>query len=114
ILKGYRKRWKIECLFRALKTKGFRLENTHMTLPNHVTRLLCLLTLAYVWTVLVGIDQETALKKHGRRAWSVVTLGLRSLVRAYSHQVGASVDELPHLIRLWTPRQTTAVESVGY
>ncbi|CAM4044846.1 hypothetical protein DEFR109230_19400 [Deinococcus frigens] len=85
-----------------------------MTLPNHVTRLLCLLTLAYVWTVLVGIDQETALKKHGRRAWSVVTLGLRSLVRAYSRQAGASVDELLHLIRLWTPRQTTAVESVGY
>ncbi|QFP78344.1 transposase [Deinococcus sp. AJ005] len=100
ILKGYRKRWKIECLFRALKTKGFRLESTHMTLPGHVTRPLCLLTLAYVWSVLVGINQETALKKHGRRAWSVVTLGLRSLVRASSRQFGASGDELLHLIRL--------------
>ncbi|MFK7602160.1 transposase [Deinococcus sp. SM5_A1] len=114
ILKGYRKRWKIECLFRALNTLGFRLENTHMTLPGHVTRLLCLLTLAYVWSVLVGIDQDPALKKHGRRAWSVVTLGLRSLVRATSCQVGTSVDELLHLIRLWTPPQTTGAESVGY
>ena len=114
ILKGYRKRWKIECLFRALKTKGFRLENTHMTLPGHVTRLLCLLTLAYVWSVLVGTLQETALKTHGRRAWSVVTLGLQSLVRAYSRQVGASVDELLHLIQLWMPHQTMRAESVGY
>ncbi|CAM3539967.1 hypothetical protein DESA109040_15755 [Deinococcus saxicola] len=85
-----------------------------MTLPGHVTRLLCLLTLAYVWSVLVGIDQETVLKTHGRRAWSVVTLGLRSLVRASSRQVGASVDELLHLIRLWMPHQTTGAESVGY
>ncbi|CAM3176647.1 Mobile element protein [Deinococcus saxicola] len=114
ILKGYRKRWKIECLFRALKTKGFRLENTHMTLPGHVTRLLCLLTLAYVWSVLVGTLQETALKTHGRRAWSVVTLGLRSLVRAFSRQVGASVDELLHLIRLWMPHHTMGAETVGY
>lgn len=114
ILKGYRKRWKIECLFRALKTKGFRLENTHMTRPTHVTRLLCLLTLAYVWSVLVGIDQDTALKTHGRRAWSVVTLGLRALVRASSRQIGTSMDELLHLIQFRTPDQTRAAESVGY
>ena len=79
-----------------------------------MTRLLCLLTLAYVWSVLVGIDQDMTLKKHGRRAWSVVTLGLRALVRASSRQVGASMDELLHLIGLWTPHQTTGAESVGY
>lgn len=114
ILKGYRKRWKIECLFRALKTKGFRLENTHMTLPDHVTRLLCLLILAYLWTVLVGIDQDITLKKHGRRAWSVVTLGLRELVRAYSRSTGMTADEFLNMIQLWMPRQTTGAESVGY
>lgn len=114
ILKGYRKRWKIECLFRALKSKGFRLENTHMTLRAHVARLLCLLTLAYVWSVLVGINQDTVIKRHGRRAWSVVTLGLRILVRASSRQVGSLTDELSNLIQLWTLCQTDAGESVGY
>ncbi|OLV17855.1 Mobile element protein [Deinococcus marmoris] len=108
ILKGYRQRWKIECLFRALKTKGFNLENTHMTLPAHVTRLLCLLILGYVWSVLVGIDQEAALKKHGRRAWSVISLGLRSLVRACSRQIGDSAEDLLNLIQLWMPPQRTA------
>jgi len=45
---GYRKRFRIECLFRALKTKEFKLESTHMTLPEHMEPLLCLLTLTYV------------------------------------------------------------------
>lgn len=49
ILKACRKRWKIECLFRALKSKGFQLENTHMTLHDYLERLLCVPTLAYVW-----------------------------------------------------------------
>ncbi|MFK7602097.1 transposase, partial [Deinococcus sp. SM5_A1] len=94
-----------------LNTLGFRLENTHMTLPGHVTRLLCLLTLASVWSVLVGTLQDMTLKKHG---WSVVTLGLRSLVRASSHQVGASGVELLDLIQLWMPHQTIGAETVGY
>lgn len=85
-----------------------------MTLPEHVKRLLCLLTLAYVWCVLVGSDQDTVIKKHGRRAWSVVTLGLRSLVRACSRQREMSADELLHFIRLWTLPQTETGESVGY
>ncbi|OLV15359.1 hypothetical protein BOO71_0015133 [Deinococcus marmoris] len=61
ILNGYRKRWKIECLFRALKTSGFWLDGTHMKFPTHVTRLLCLLILTSVWSVLIGTLQETAL-----------------------------------------------------
>ncbi|MFB9993879.1 transposase [Deinococcus oregonensis] len=84
ILSGYRKRFRIECLFRALKSKGFKLESTHMTLHDHVERLLCLLTLAYVWCVLVGLLQTLTVKVHGRRAWSVVTLGLRTLVRTFA------------------------------
>ena len=42
---GYRRRFRIECLFRALKTKGFKRESSHMTLHMDVERLLCLLTL---------------------------------------------------------------------
>ncbi len=114
ILKGYRKRWKIECLFRALKSKGFKLENTHMTLRSHVARLLCLLTLAYLWSVLVGIDQDKVLKKHGRSAWSVMTLGLRTLVRACSRQGATLTDELLNLLQLQTPHQKAEGESVGY
>ncbi len=102
----YRKRFRIECLFRALKTKGFKLESTHMTLHDHVERLLCLLTLTYVWCVLVGVLEECPLKRHGRRAWSVVTLGLRALVRSISRKADRDDEEVLTLIRLLELSQT--------
>jgi len=103
---GYRKRFRIECLFRALKTKGFKLESTHMTLHDHVERLLCLLTLTYIWCVLAGILQECPLKRHGRRAWSVVTLGLRTLVRSISRVADHDDKEVLALIKLLELSQT--------
>ncbi|WP_233218925.1 IS4 family transposase [Deinococcus arcticus] len=102
----YRKRFRVECLFRALKSKGFKLESTHMTLHDHVERLLCLLTLTYVWCVLVGIPEICPNKQHGRRAWSVVTLGLRALVRAISRKVDHEEVPLLRLIDLFMPSKT--------
>ena len=114
ILKAYRKRWKIECLFRALKSKGFQLESTHMTLHDHLERLLCVLTLAYVWCILVGLQQSVRLKSHGRRAWSVITLGLRELVRAWSQPEKQRATRLLALIDLFLPSQSGFLETVGY
>ncbi|WP_281166586.1 transposase [Deinococcus aquatilis] len=111
-MSGYRKRFRIECLFRALKSKGFKLESTDMTLHDHVERLLCLLTLAYVWCVLVGIFQACATKAHGRRAWSIVTLGLRTLVRTFARSLEHGKAEVLDLIGLLTPSQTLNSESV--
>jgi hypothetical protein len=103
---SYRKRFRIECLFRALKTKGFKLESTHMTLHDHVGHLLCLLTLTYVWCVLAGTLEECPPKRHGRRAWSVVTLGLRALVRAFSRESGHDDAAVLALIKLMGLFQT--------
>lgn len=114
ILSGYRKRFRIECLFRALKSKGFKLESTHMTLHDHVERLLCLLTLAYVWCVMVGVLQGCAVKAHGRRAWSVVTLGLRALVRTFARSFEQGEAGALDLIGLLNPSQTGKAETVGY
>ena len=66
----------MECLFRHLKSKGFKLENTHMTLLDHLERLLCLMTIAFVCSVLAGLEETSVAKCHGRRAWSVFLLGL--------------------------------------
>ncbi len=114
ILSGYRKRFRIECLFRALKSKGFKLESTHMTLHENVERLLCLLTLAYVWCVLVGLLQTCTVKVHGRRAWSVVTLGLRTLVRTFARIHERGEVEALQLIGLLKSSQTLNSEGVGY
>lgn len=106
ILNGYRKRWKVECLFRALKSKGFKFEQTHMTLQDHLERLFCLLTLAYVWCLLVGLQEECRIKKHGRRACSIITLGLRKLVRLLSRRNSQRAAQLRRLIGLLMPSQT--------
>ena len=50
----YSRRWQIETLFCALKTRGFNLEDTHMTTPARLNTLLALLALAFAWAHLVG------------------------------------------------------------
>ncbi|WP_201094325.1 transposase [Thiocystis minor] len=54
-LAEYAVRWTIETLFAALKTHGFHLEDTHLTQPARVERLLALLTITAVWAVQVGL-----------------------------------------------------------
>ena len=54
----YRKRWEIETLFAALKSRGFGLEDTHMTKPDRIRKLLGMLALTYSWTRIIGIDRK--------------------------------------------------------
>jgi transposase len=83
ILPEYGVRWQIETLFGCLKTRGFRLEDTHLTKAARVSKLLSLLTLACCWALLTGefASQETPLKikKHGRREKSVFRFGFDML-----------------------------------
>ena len=64
----YRKRWGIETLFGALKSRGFNLEDTHLKDAERLSRLLDLLALAFTWAFVVGLWQasvkELKLKKH--------------------------------------------------
>jgi hypothetical protein len=63
----------------------------------------------YTWCVLVGITLACPKKAHGRRAWSVVKMGLRELVRSFSRESPRLCD----LIHLLVPSQTKSLESVG-
>ena len=80
-LEYYAKRWQIETLFRALKTSGFNLEDTHVTHPERLEKLIMLVMIAFVWCYKIGdfIDAQIKairIKKHGRRAISVFRYGL--------------------------------------
>ncbi|MGY2896162.1 hypothetical protein ACVWZX_004206 [Deinococcus sp. UYEF24] len=72
---------------------------------GHVERLLCLLTLVR-WCVLVGVLKAWPLKRHSRWAGSVVTLGLRPLVRTISLLIDRQDREALILIELLEPSQT--------
>jgi Transposase DDE domain len=81
----YRKRWGIETLFAALKSRGFNLEDTRIQDPERLSRLLVLLALAFSWAFVVGLWQasvkELKLKKHGYPQKSIFRRGLDILCR---------------------------------
>ena len=82
-LEDYAQRWEIETLFGCLKSRGFNFEDTHLTKPERISKLLCLLTLALCWCLRIGewLDEQTSIpiKKHGRRAKSLFRHGLDTL-----------------------------------
>ena len=111
IFKWHGQRFRIECLFRHLKTKGFRLEETHMTEHDKLDRLVCVLVIVYLWGVLLGTPVKVALKAHGRRARAIFAVGLSLLTRGFQYlgqRFETFVQELIALIPL-RPYQT-----VGY
>ena len=80
----YRRRWEIETLFGALKSRGFDLEATHLTRPGRICKLLGVLALAYSWARLIGVDRrrrEGPPRRcaHGYRARSLFRYGLDQL-----------------------------------
>ena len=81
----YKKRWGIETLFGALKSRGFNLEDTRLQDTERISRLLALLAIAFTWAFIVGQWQaavkELKLKKHGYPPKSIFRLGLNILCR---------------------------------
>ena len=66
LLTDYRRRWEIECLFQALKGRGFDLECTRMTQEHRLCALLGVLALVYLVCVQAG--QRVADSRSERRA----------------------------------------------
>ena len=82
----YRKRWQIETMFKAFKTGGFNLENTHLTDYQRLNKLLSVIAIAFVWAYKVGIYRSNEIKKipikkHGRPAQSLFSYGLEFLAQ---------------------------------
>jgi len=115
-LADYKKRWETECLFAAMKRRGFNLEDTHITDPERLSRLVAVLTLALCWCYKVGVwlDQKKpiATKKHQRRVCSVVRLGLDTLRRILLN-AASRITQLQQMIRLLCDKTQTVITSYG-
>jgi len=76
----YKERWQIESAFKALKTSGFNIEDTHLTDIDRVNKLFALVLVAFVWAYKAGIYLDSIcpikIKKHGRKAKSLFKYGL--------------------------------------
>lgn len=84
---NYKERWQIETMFRAMKTSGFNLEDTHLTDLERISKLIAVIAVAFVWVYRVGIDKhlnikKIKIKKHGNRAFSFFKYGLIRIAHA--------------------------------
>jgi hypothetical protein len=100
----YKRRWGIETLFGALKSRGFNLEDTRIQDPERISRLMALLALAFTWAFIVGQWQaavkELKLKKHGYPPKSIFRLGLNMLCRLVTNLEHNDLTEWRKVIKL--------------
>jgi hypothetical protein len=91
-LEMYRRRWEIETLFGCLKTRGFRMEDTHITDADKIEKLVFVLAIAFCWAYRTGDIQvrkmPIQIKTHGRKAHSIFRRGMNLIRRAIFGDVG--------------------------
>jgi len=83
----YKDRWQTETMFKALKSGGFNFEDTHLTDPQRIAKLIALVCVAFIWVYLVGISRNNnghpiQIKNHGRKAYSLFKYGLMFIAHA--------------------------------
>ena len=77
----YKRRWDIETMFKAFKSNGFNLEDTHVCDPDRIMTLVSILMIAFCFAYkqgeLIVLDQPhlLKLKKHGYIPKSIFRVG---------------------------------------
>lgn len=77
----YKERWQIETAFKALKSSGFNIEDTHLNDIARIEKLFALVLIAFTWAYLIGIYLHDNVKpirilNTGRKAKSFFKYGL--------------------------------------
>jgi hypothetical protein len=79
VMEEYKRRWKIEVLFEALKSRGFNFEDTHLKEEDRLQTLFAVLAIAFCWAYHVGAWRHEVkairIKKHQRPAKSTFRYG---------------------------------------
>jgi hypothetical protein len=78
---AYKERWQVETAFRALKSSGFNIEDTHLSDLNRIEKLFSIVMVAFAWAYVVGVFADKNLKPirilaNGKRAKSLFKYGL--------------------------------------
>ena len=95
ILNEYRKRWSIEELFKKLKTSGFHWENTHMKRSERLSKLLIILSIAVLWSYLMGVALQRAYKKTlNCFAKTIFRYGLQNFQHLVSKSIQSAIATL--------------------
>ena len=98
----YRDRWQTETMFKAMKSSGLNIEDTHLTDLVRISKLLCLVCIAFVCVYQVGVYRNANLKpirikKHGRKAHSFLKYGLNYVAHAL---LCAVIQDIAVIVRI--------------
>ena len=94
----YKERWQIETAFRALKSSGFNIEDTHLTDLNRIEKLFLTVMLAFAWAYVVGVFANENIKpvrilKNGKKAKSLFKYGLNIITNVLiNHMNTTNID----------------------
>jgi Transposase DDE domain len=77
----YQKRWTIETVFHAFKSRGFNLEDTHLNIDERLKKLIGIVSMGYAFCCSLGIfrhenEKPIKNKKHKRKTKSFFRYGL--------------------------------------
>jgi Transposase DDE domain len=77
----YRKRWTIETVFQAFKSRGFDLESSHFKHLDRLKKLIGMVSIAFAFCINLGIHkhekiQKIKTKKHGYKENSFCRVGI--------------------------------------
>lgn len=113
----YRMRWSIENLFGCLKTRGFRLEETHLTKIERLSKLIFVLTFAFLLAIRRGVlkkkEERIRIKKHGRFEKSLFRKGL-DIIRSFFLDGSLASKEFKIILRILKPRKRLEIAFGGY
>ncbi|MEQ1746986.1 MAG: hypothetical protein ABMA02_16260, partial [Saprospiraceae bacterium] len=112
--------WKIECLFRHLKTNGYNLEDINLKDPNKNLLMLAIVTTAYILAVREGWKRRKRIPlqqyKDGNETpeASIFREGLAVLTAKCFRFVGFLLYVLPHYLRKIMPFAKMSSSMVAY
>jgi len=103
---GYR--WEIETLFQCLKGRGFHMEETRLTTPARIKKMMALLAIAFCWAHKAGEWKHKVIKplkekSHGRLEQSLFRYGLDYLTDHFLQGLHKTVDVLKLLMLFLLP-----------
>ena len=99
----YKKRFHIETFFSDQKSRGFRLDKSHLNDPKRLARLLLAACLAYLWIVYLGTlalveGWHKVIHRTDRVDLSLFNLGLNLLEHFLNHEMPLPVAFCPFLL----------------
>ena len=92
-------------MFKAFKTNGFNLEDTHLREIERIDKLIALVSIAFIWAYKVGLnkhlkEKSIPIKKHGRRAYSIFKYGIRVIKDALLNPCNNQICQIKMICKI--------------